>query len=163
MEICIFHKWKFWQYLSEYKENQYEISILSISKMKIWTPLLIHKVESVWVSQTYIKTKNLLHEMCNVLYLLYHHLGANFLSRMLDSSISYLRSEGDFPIRRYNLYISYERLAIQLQKHLCSLFACFPVPWTVVCVNMRVFCLILFVCLFSVWMCVLPQMMKWWR
>ena len=66
---------------SEDKKNPYEISIL-FHKWKSGHHCFF--IESVCISQTYIKTKSLFDEICNVLYQLYHNLGANFPSRILD-------------------------------------------------------------------------------
>ena len=102
VEICIFHIWKSWHWLSENKENQWEISNFSIAQMIIWTPLFLHTIERVCISQIYIKTNSLNCETCNVLYLLYHHLGAHFSSRMLDLSILHIWDQnGDFSIKTW--------------------------------------------------------------
>ena len=100
------HAWKSGWWFSTIRCRHMYISHMKIMALKIWildlkirrTGMkfqfsLFHKwksgrhcffIESVCISQTYINTKSLFNEICNVLYHLYHNLGANFPSRILD-------------------------------------------------------------------------------
>ena len=100
------HAWKSGWWFSTIKCGHMYISHMKNMALKIWildlkirrTSMkfqfsLFHKWkyghhcffrESVCISQIYIKTKSLFDEICNVMYQLYHNLGANFPSGILD-------------------------------------------------------------------------------